>query len=161
MNQETGNNENNETLLDMNAMMEETLDTTEDLAEFQNPPDGEYSISVKKAAPGKPSKKGVATIQFTYAVVSTLSTATGEQPVPDGTMFSEKFQWTEDGKKYLKARIKKILNISELNGVTIADMLATVTGATFNARISTVKTPKNDGSGEFWENLDIKVVAPK
>lgn len=149
---------NNETLLDIGAMMGETLDTVEDAAEFTNPPAGEYRLSVVSAKPGKLSKSGNATMQITYAVVETKSTASGEQPVPNGTMFSERFQWTEQGKPFFKSRIKSIMGVEDVSGVTIGDMLASATGAEFDARITIKKDPKKDAPGEFYENIVIRVV---
>jgi hypothetical protein len=152
----------NTTLLDMESMMNETLDTVENVAEFANPPAGEYRLKVISAKPGKASAKGTPTMQITYAVVETKATASGEQPVPDGTMFSERFQWTEQGKPFFKARIKSIMGVDDVSGVTLGDMLASAVSAEFDARITIKKDPKKvDGvvvPGEFYENIQIRVV---
>lgn len=149
------------TLLDLNAMMESTLDAIPEAAGFENPPDGEYTLTVKDAAVDSYKNKeqqNVQRLKIVYTVAATLSTASGEQPVPDGTMFSETFQGTEQGVGFFKKRIKEILAVSDLAGVTLKDMMDSAKGATFDARLSTKKTPKKDVPGEFWENLNIRVV---
>lgn len=155
-------NNSNETLLDMDAMLGETMDAVDDVAEFANPPAGEYRLKVISAKPGKQSKSGNATMQITYAVVETKSTASGEQPVPDGTMFSERFQWTEQGKPFFKARIKSIMGVDDVSGVTLGDMLASAAGQEFDARITIKKDPKKENGvvvpGEFYENIVIRIV---
>jgi len=155
------NTETKNTILDLNAMMEETLDAIPEAAGFENPPDGEYTLTVKSAAIDTYTNKAqeeVQRLKITYEVAATLSTASGEQPVPDGTMFTETFQGTEQGVGFFKKRIKELMGVSDLAGVTLKDMMDSVKGTNVDARLSTKKTPKKDAPGEFWENLQIRVV---
>jgi len=155
------NAETKDTILDLNTMMEETLDSVQEIAGYENPPAGEYSLTVKDAAVDSyTSKDGVPgqRLKITYEIAATHSTANNEQPVPDGTLFTETFQATEQGLGFFKKRIKELLNVENVAGVALRDMLASVKGATVDARISIKKTPKKDIPGEFWENLNIKIV---
>lgn len=150
------------TLLDLNAMVEQTLDAVPDAPDYSNPPAGEYTLSVQdiKIDAYKPKAGGDAQrLKITYAVVATHSTAANESPVPDGTLFTETFQATEMGLGYFKARVKGILNVSDLVGVSLGDMMASAKGATFDARITIKKTP-NPAGGDY-ENVQIRVIAPK
>lgn len=149
-------------LLDLNAMVEQSLDNIPDAPDYSNPPAGEYELTVKdvKVETYKPKAGGEAQrLKITYAVAQTLSTAANESPVPDGTMFTETFQATEMGLGYFKARIKAIMNVSDLNGVSLGDMMSSAKGQEFSARISIKKSP-NPAGGEY-ENLQIRVVAKK
>lgn len=155
------------TLLDLNAMMETTLDTIPDAPDYSNPPAGTYNILVKDCKVDTYKNKAqedAQRLKITYAVNQTIETAANEAPVPDGTMFTETFMATEQGLGFFKARIKAVMNASDLAGVSLGDMMNSVKGVSFDCRISIKKTPKKvDGvvvEGEFYENLQIKVIPP-
>lgn len=150
-----------DTILDLNAMLNDSLDSIPEAAGYENPPAGEYSIILKDAAVDSYTTKDGADaerLKITYEVAATLSTASGEQPVPNGTLFTETFQGTVQGVGFFKKRIKEVLNVESVEGVTLADMMNSAKGAAFDARISIKKTAKKDVPGEFWENLNIKIV---
>lgn len=155
---------NTETLLNttsdnMEDMLNQTLDSVAAAPDFSNPPAGEYRLSVKDAKLIKAAVEGKNhRLSVTYSVEQTYSTATNEAPVPDGTMFSENFQFTDRGLPYFKSRVAAILNVSDVNGVTIGDMLTSIKGQAFDARITIKKSP-NPAGGEY-ENVQIKVVPP-
>jgi len=149
------------TLLDLNAMANENLDTIPDAPDYSNPPAGEYNILVKEACIDKyKAKDGTQAqrLKITYAVAETIAVADpNEAPVPDGTLFSETFQGTEQGLSFFKTRVKGIMDASDLSGVTLNDMMQSIKGTTFGARISIKKSPKPDVPGEFYENLQIRI----
>ena len=77
-------------------------------------------------------------------------------------MFSETFQATVDGLSYFKKRIKEIMNASDLEGVTLGQMMETVKDQQFDARITVRKTPgKGANAGTTYENPQIRVIPPK
>lgn len=155
------NTETNNTLLDLETMMGESLDAIPEAAGFENPPPGEYAITIMDAAVDKYiDKKGLSQqrIKIIYSVATTYSTASGEQPIPDGTLFSETFQGTTQGLGFFKKRAKELLYVSTTDGVTLADMMNSLKGVTVNVRLNIKKTPKTGIPGEFWDNLVIKVV---
>lgn len=151
--------------LDLSAMLDQTLDTVPDVPEFINPPAGQYTIEVMKSAVEQYTPKSgteeKSRIKNSYKVVSTIAVADSrEQPVPDGTMFSETFTGTEEGLGYFKKAAKNILNASTLDGVPLREVMSSLTGVQFNATISIKQTPKKDGSGDFYENIQLRVVPP-
>jgi hypothetical protein len=154
------------TLLDLEAMANETLDAIPEAPDYSNPPAGEYRLSCQdakidkyktKEKQGQPSVEAQR-LKITYSILETKSTAEGEQPVPNGTLFTETFQGTEQGLSYFKKRIREIMNVEETTGVTLGDMMASVKGTEFNCRISIRKSPNPAKPGEFYENVQIRIV---
>lgn len=152
--------------LDLGAMMEASLDSIPDAPDFSNPPAGEYRLLCKEAKIDKYETKkepGVEKqrLKILYAVEATVSVAGNEPPVPDGSMFSETFQATEQGLSYFKKRIKEIMNASDLSGVTLGDMMETVKGHSFDARITIRKSENPNDKENPYENVQIRVIPPK
>ncbi|EKD22459.1 MAG: hypothetical protein ACD_86C00003G0022 [uncultured bacterium] len=144
---------------DMEALLNQTLDGVKAAPDFTTPPAGEYRLSVKDAKLIAPKEAGKSPrINVMYTVVQTYATASGEAPVPDESMFSEGFQFTDTGLPYFKSRVAAILNVDNVDGVTIGDMLSSLKGQSFDARISIKKSPNPKG-GEY-ENIQIRVVPP-
>lgn len=157
--------------LDLGAMMDATLDAIPDAPDFSNPPAGEYRLSVKDCkidsytAKPKPEKNDAGgerqRIKMLYIIEQTVSTAGNEQPVPDGTMFNETFMGTEQGLSFFKKRIKEIMNASDLAGVSLKDMMDSIKGQAFDARITIKKSPNPNDPNTPYENVQIRVVQPK
>jgi hypothetical protein len=148
------------TLLDLNNMLNNNLDSVPDAPDFVTPPAGEYRLSVKDCAvdtyetkkePGVQKQR----LKMTYTIVQTISTLNNEQPVPDGSIFTETFMATEQGLGYFKKRIKEIMNATDVVGVTLADMMNSVKGNEFAARL-TIK--KSVVSGTEYENVQLRVI---
>jgi len=151
------------TLLDLEAMANDNLDDIPEAPDFVIPPAGEYCLRVKESKIDKYTSKDEPDVEKQrlkniYEVVETISTV-NEPPVPNGSMFSETFQGTEEGLGYFKKRIKKILNVENTAGVSLADMMSSVLGYEFDCRI-TIKKSANPAGG-FYENVNIMVVPPK
>lgn len=150
----------NQTILDLDTLLDSTLDTVVDLPDYLNPPTGNYVLSVIEAEikQGKPAegkeKAKPARIVLTYRVDQTVETE--GMPVPDGTLFTEGFQGTEEGLGYFKKQAKKLLNIEDLNGVSIRDLLESLKDVqTFDA----VLTNKVSKVGEKeYENVNVRPV---
>lgn len=148
------------TILDLNSMMNDSLDSIPDAPDFVTPPAGEYILSVKDSAIDKYETKkepGVEKqrLKNTYVIDETLSTLNNEPPVPNGSIFTETFMATEQGLGYFKKRIKEIMNAENVSGVTLADMMSSVKGTQFKARLSIKKSTVN---GQEYENVQIRVV---
>lgn len=148
------------TLLDLDNMLNDTLDAIPDAPDFTNPPAGEYRLQVKDAAIDKYKTKDDPNterqrLKITYSILETISTAANEQPVPDGSLFTETFMATEQGLGYFKKRIKEVMGASDVAGVTLSDMMQSVKGTDFNARITIKKSTSN---GKEYENVQIRVV---
>lgn len=152
------NTAENTGLLDLDNMMGESLDTIPDAPDFVTPPAGEYTLKVNDCMVDKYKDKTGAQkqrLKLLYSVVATHSVAAGECPVADGSMFSETFQATEQALGYFKSRIKGIMNASDLTGVSLGDMMQSVKGAEFQARL-TIKT--STVGDKTYENVQIRVV---
>lgn len=157
---------NNTTILDIDALMESTLDSIPDLPDYLNPPTGNYILSVTEAEikPGKPADPAkkqaakAARIVITYRVDST--TETSGIPVPDNTLFTEGFQGTEEGIGYFKKQAKKILNVDDLAGVTIRDILDAIKGVQNFAAVVKTATTTGD-NGKEYENVNVRPVWPQ
>lgn len=153
------------TILDLDAMMDDTLDTIPDVPDYQNPPDGLYKLKTKeakietyktKAKDGKPETTGTR-IRLTTSVAATVEVKEGELPVPDGTLFSETFQGTEEGLGYFKARAIKVLNVTDLKGVPLREILSGLADSEYDAKITTKKSKVGDNE---YENLNVRVIPP-
>ena len=155
--------------LDLGAMMEETLDDIPEAPDFTNPPAGEYVLSVKDAKietyTAKPKKDDAGgerdRLKFLYTIEKTISVSGNEPPVPDGSIFSETFQATTQGVSYFKKRVKDIMNVSDMTGVKLGELLDSVKGISFEARITIRKSPNPSDPLSPYENVQIRVVPPK
>lgn len=144
------------TILDLDALLNSSLDNVADVPDYLNPPTGSYTLSVVEAEikAGKPAEgktpAKAARIVVTYRVDQTKETE--GIPVPDGTLFTEGFQGTEKGLEFFKKQSKKLLNVEDLNGVTIADILGSLKEVqNFDAMV----TLKKD---EQYENVNVRPV---
>lgn len=153
------------TILDLDSLLDSTLDGVEDIADYLNPPTGAYRLDITEAEikPGKPAdvakkqKAKAARIVITYKVVAT--TETEGIPVPDGTLFTEGMQGTEDGLKFFKKQARKLLNVDSLDGVSIREILVALKESPeFDARIVNRKTV--DEAGREFENVNVTPIHP-
>lgn len=150
------------TLLDLDSMLDVEMDKVETLPDYVTPPAGVYMLSVaeckieafeSKAKEGKPAQKGNR-IRITYSVDKTLETS--DLPVKDGSLFSDSFMGTEDGIKYFKKQAMNILNVNDLAGARMKDVMDGLKGQSFKCRITIRKT--SDGSGGHYENVQVRPV---
>jgi hypothetical protein len=150
------------TVLDLESLANETLDSIPEAPDFVTPPAGEYTLSVKDAAIDKyKDKEGTAKqrLKITYTILDTKSVAGNEQPVPNDSIFTETFMATEQGVGYFKKRVKEIMMAENVSGVTLGEMMNSIKGVSFDCRISIKKSPNPKG-GEY-ENVQIRVVKPQ
>lgn len=148
-----------QTILDIDSILDNTLDATPDVPDFATPPTGDYIISVTDAKiekyKSKDESKGEGLrIKLTYSVDQTLQLVDDKElPVADGTLFTETYQATEDGLAFFKKSAKKLLNVTDVNGISIRDILASLVDVKgIKARIKLRKTTSN---GRDYENVQI------
>ena len=151
------------TLLDLETMLEENLDSIPTAPDYVTPPAGEYSLDVKDVFVDKYKTKKEPDVQkqrlkFCYSIVETISTATNEEPVPNESLFTETFQATTEGLGYFKKRIASIMNVQDVVGCTLAEMMDSVKGMNFKARVTIKKSTDN---GTEYENIQLRVIPPK
>jgi hypothetical protein len=147
----------NDTILDMDALLDGNLGAVENVPDFVTPPAGDYELSIKDASiekydwPAKGDKKAQKGLQFklVYQVDKTLDTK--DLPVADGSLFSRTYRADEDGMKYFKKAAREIMNVKDIDDVTIRDILDTLKGQAFKAQI-TIRS--KDG----YDNVNVRPV---
>lgn len=146
----------NATILDLDAMLDSSLDAIPEAPDYQNPPPGLYLLVVEDAAVDSYKDKEQnekARLKITYKVGATIETK--EIPVADGTLFTETFTATEQGLSFFKKQAKNILNVSSLDGVPMREVLSSLKGVEFKASLTT-STTKNSTTGQVYENVRIR-----
>jgi len=147
-------------ILDLDAILNTSADNIETLPDFQNPPAGQYHLAINDAKidkrKGKDGKEDSLQIVITYKVDETLELSNpSELPVATGTLFTERFQATEDGLKYFKKQALAILNVKDAAGATIRDLLDSIKGSEFKAVIKVRVSTQGD---KTYENLSVRPV---
>jgi hypothetical protein len=148
------------TILDLDALLDASLDNVADLPDYINPPTGLYVIDVDnaeikapKSAKDKDGNKKASTIVVTYKVAETVETE--GVPVPVGSLFSERFQGTQEGLEYFKRKAKNILNTDDLTGVPLKDILAELKNQKgLKGKVITAMTKADDG--KTYENCNVR-----
>lgn len=144
-------------ILDLDALLDQNLDAVPDIPDYVTPPAGNYMLRIHDAALDNSAKdkegNAVVRILVTLAVVSTLETE--EMPVADGSLFSERFQFTEDGQAYFKRLAKNVLNVSDLEGVSLRDIFATLKATDPFKAVITHTTSKGK-DGKDYTNLRMR-----
>lgn len=136
----------NETLLDMDAILDQTMDAVKDVPDYVTPVTGNYVLSIssaelKKGLPAKDGKEATPPrLVITYAINEVLEVEGTLLPPATGSLFTEGFQTTEEGMEYFKKQAKKILNVDNLDGVSVRDLLNTLPEvAPFTAAVKVTK----------------------
>lgn len=149
------------TILDLDALLDGNLDEVKDIPDFVTPPEGSYMLKISgvELDRGK-AKDGTerVTIVVTRSVAATLETK--ELPVADGSLFSERFQYNEDGLAYFKRMAKSTLNVEDLSGASMRDIFATlVDAAPYKAAITHTESTVGEGAeAKKYVNLRIRPV---
>jgi len=134
-------------ILDLDTMLTTSLDTVEDIPDYVTPPTGNYKLSIANAELEKLEAKGTkpasARFLITYKVEATTEVKDA-LPVADGSMFSERFTYSEDGLKYFKRQAKNLLQVESLDGVNIGEILAALKESpVIDCVVTTTVTPAN------------------
>lgn len=155
MNAPTNGNKN--AILDLDDLLDSNLDTVADIPDYVTPPDGLYKLDIVDAEIKKAKEAGKASrITITYKVAETVDTAGA--PVADGSLFTEGFQGTEQGLEFFKKQVKKIMNVTEIGGVSMRDILEGLKDIQgMEAHISTRKTVDAVTKKEY-ENTNIRPI---
>lgn len=147
----------NETILDIDALLDTDLDSVESLPDYITPPAGSYVLKVANVEAEKYTAKDKvkkSRLRVTYSIVETVESE--EPPMPDGSLFSENYQLSEDGVKYFKKAAMNILNIKDFGKATIREVMDGLKGTEFKALITLKKTEAE--SGKVYENVNIRAI---
>jgi hypothetical protein len=121
-----------ESLLDMDSILNQSIDDVETAPEFVVPPDGAYVLGISDCKleeydfEDKESKEKEkrTRIKIFYAVASTTKLASEEEsPVPVGSLFTEQFMTNPQGLSYFKRQAKNVLGEENIKGVTIGEII--------------------------------------
>lgn len=153
----------NDTILDLDAMMDSALDAIPEAPDYITPPAGNYMLEVNNVENDKYKDKEQVEktrIKITYKILSTIDLSdTTQLPVSDGTLFTETFMATEQGVGFFKKQAKNVLNVSTVDGTPLRDIYNTLKGVQFKAAITIRKTPGTGKNlGKEFENATIRPV---
>ena len=162
-------NDTSATILDMETMMDSTLDSIPAQPSFCTPPAGAYELQVKscknepytkKAKDGKP-EQAAWRIRITITILSTIALAAPDSiPVPDGSMYSHTYDGTARGLDDFRKAAMSMAGWDSVEGVKTSDIMLNLTGSFFSGIVTVDKTQKikGDSSSGYWENAKTKVV---
>lgn len=157
-------------LLDMDALLDQDMGSVEDLPDYVEPPAGHYDLGIttaeaetytqkaKAATPSTPATeaKECGRIRVTYVVNKTLEVEGDESPVPDGSLFSETFQLTEQGLGFFKKTAKKILKVENMEGVNVRELLSEL--ATVESFDSMITVRETESNGKTYTNTNVRPI---
>ena len=146
------------TILDLDALMDQSMDTVEAAPDYVIPPAGQYVLSVenveiKQKDSKKPEGGKYARIQLTYKIEGIVQTS--EMAPAVGSMFSDSFMADEEGLKYFKRQAQNILNMKALGQIKLGELMTGLKGAAFKAQI-TIRQTKDQATGKVYENISVR-----
>jgi len=141
--------------------LDSSVDDVTSAPDFITPPNGLYDLTIVSVKPKTTEKKNKigemekkSRVNVVIGVVKTIEVADGEAGVPDGSLFSNGFNWDEVGKTYLKQFCDKILGAEVVKGASWKELFNALTeNVVFNARIRI----KSDGQ---YENVNLNDIKP-
>lgn len=156
------NTTTNTTILDLDSLLDQDMGAVETMPDFVAPAAGVYALRVKEAKiqeakkPKAGEEQKAARLRITYEIMDTIQIEGTEPPFPNGSLFSEGFQATEDGLKFFKKRAMNLLNVADLTGAKLRDIFETLAGVEVKGVVTIKKTKGDDG--KEYENLNIRAV---
>lgn len=161
--------DDDETLLDLDAVDGMAGDEIEDMAGFVDPPTGLYRLKVVKAGSrsyspkkGDNAGKKVSQIRFMYSILKVIELEDKKELIPPETgMFSEQFQGTKQGLKFWRFKAKALLKKENFGTATVKEINQEIEKQEpeFDAKVTLSKT-KNDDSTTFT-NINVRVIEIK
>ena len=128
------------TLLDLEALADESLEDIAEAPEFINPPAGDYTLrSVSGEIKSFEQEDGTTkqSIRIVIAVKEALELVADEPPVPEGSLFSLSFQGTKEGVGAFKRELRKMTGEDSLPAMTLNEYFGMLESEIeFSGRIS-------------------------
>lgn len=148
-----------EKILDLDAMLDGNMDAVEDIPDYVTPPAGVYMLKINKVELDK--REGKDGADDTIRIVSTIEVVESKEvegmPVADGSFFTERFTYSEEGLQYFKRFAKNWLNTSDINGVSLRDTFEALTSNPPITAVVTVATTKGK-DGKDYTNTRVRPV---
>lgn len=152
------------TLLDLDTLLDTKVNAVETIPDYVNPPAGDYTLVCKEAKIDKYKDKETTEdrlrFKLTIAVKTTHQIAPDQEdnlPVPEGTLFTQTFQGTDDGMKYFKKAMMNITGVTDFEDASFRDVMESVKDVEFSARL-TYRTTKDDKTGKEYKNLNMRTL---
>jgi len=148
--------DNKAQILDLDALLDTDMGAVVTLPDYITPSKGLYRLKVTEAGiKERKDKDGnkTANLIIVYSIVETKEC--DEAPFPNGSLFSDRFQATEEGLTYFKKQAMKIMNEPSLDGVKMRDVFDGLVGMEFDCAI-TVRKTKDAASGKEYENISVR-----
>lgn len=144
--------EETQTVLDMEALLDSTMDEVEQAPDYVEPPAGQYILAVHEVtlAPAKTADKPPV-ITTTLEVIETIQLAnpTVDLPVPAGSLFSIRNNYDDKGLPYFKRNAAKILGAS-VDGVPMRDIFLELTNVKEVPAVVTRREYKKEDQTTAW-----------
>lgn len=161
--------EKSESLLDMDSILNQSIDDVDTAPEFVTPPDGAYLLTIADAklesykfTDKKTQVEEERTrLKIFYQVVQTNKLVSEEEsPVPAGSLFTEQFMTNPQGLSFFKRQAKNVLGEDTIKGTSIGEILKELpNNHTFNAdvRVKTEKVKIEGGADKTYRNVQVRI----
>lgn len=146
------------TILDLDALMDMDLGSVETLPDFVSPAAGSYVLSIADVSikqPKETEKEKASRIVLTYKIEETVECT--EAPFPNGSLFTESFQGTDEGVKYFKKQAVKLLN-SEVEGAKMREVMEGLKEMGPFKAVITTRTTKDKETGKEYTNINVRPI---
>lgn len=149
-------------ILDIDSLLDMDMGGVETLPDYVTPGNGLYRLKITEA--GIKSRKGKDgkdqnNLTIVYSILETTENESNEPPFPDGSLFQDRFQATEEGLQYFKKQAMKILNVTDMAGVALRDIFEGLQGTEFDARVTQRKSSVvKDGVATEYTNINVRPV---
>jgi hypothetical protein len=144
-----------DTLLDLDALLDNNLSEIEDLPDYVTPPSGMYTLAVPEVKLEQYTKKGKdgaadvpnqVRLRLTYKIgaVLEITDPANAVPVAEGSLFSDTYMYTDAGLAIFKRQAAKLLNVdtAELSPLPLREIFTELTA--IEAVNAVVQTKEND-----------------
>lgn len=156
-----------ETLLDLDAILDKSMDDVEEAAGFITPSDGVYHLAIPFCKTEKYKTKEDPTkdkyrIKLGYSVIKQLEKSNpSDTESPTNGLFTEVFQFNEQGLGFFKAKANDLL--TNTDGLKVRETIKAINEAALvvKAKVSIKRTPKKEGaggSGPDYINVQVKIL---
>lgn len=156
-----------ETLLDMDSILDQSMDNIEEAAGFITPTEGVYILAVPFCKTEKYKTKEDPTkdkyrIKLGYSVMKQLEKSnSSDSDSPVNGLFTEVFQFNEQGLGFFKAKANDLLTTTE--GLSVRETIKAIdeSALVIKAKVTIKKTPKKEGAGGTgpdYINVQVKLL---
>lgn len=146
------------TILDLDALMDMDLGSVETLPDFVSPAAGSYVLSISDVGikqPKESEKDKASRIVLTYKIEETVECT--EAPFPNGSLFTESFQGTDEGVKYFKKQAMKLL-ASDVEGAKMREVMEGLKEMGPFKAVITTRTTKDATTGKEYTNINVRPI---